>query len=355
MNFEEQQEILKKAASRKPEYEFDKTQPEYDSYLCPICSEVMKDPVVHSCGNMFCSECIKSVTSCPVCRKQATKKDFNPAPKLITNKILSFKVICKACKETMTLEAFNASHAKNCSFPCPFGCGEKVDFSNIEKHCKDGKCKNYLLSCPASEPPLSCQWHGHGGAEYDEHVSKCVLVSLIPFATFMIRSFSDINERLCKRDGHSYEGDGMICRYCGHQHRDCETDGHSYEGSKCKYCGSQRHDCETEGHSYEGSKCKYCGSQRRSCGADGHSYEGSKCKYCGFDMYSMTREQLVGRKVRRGRDWKWRNQDGGSGKTGTVTKVDSDPGWVRVTWSNGDDNCYRWGAQGCYDLEVVDP
>jgi len=222
MDYAEQQAILKDVLSREPECEFDETQPDYESYLCPVCSVIMKNPVIHCCcGNSFCSDCIKSVSSCPLCRKETTEKDYAPAPKLITNKIKSFKVVCKLCRETMTYEAFTGSHKKNCSFLCPFGCGETVSRSTFEKHCKDGKCKNYLLSCPASESPLSCKWHGHGGAEYEEHISKCILVPLIPFAMYMQNSIRTIHSRICERQHHSFAADGdrtvFKCKYCGYE------------------------------------------------------------------------------------------------------------------------------------------
>ena len=302
MSFEEQQAVLKEVLSRKPSCKFDETQPGFKTFLCPVCLDVFKNPVDHTCGNTFCSECVKSVSSCPMCRKQSSADDYKPASLIIKNTILSLKVVCGTCKKTMTYDEFNTSHDKNCSFSCPFRCGEQVNRTTFEKHCKDGKCKNYLLSCPASEPPLLCKWHGHGGPEYDEHVSKCVLIPLIPFATYMKTSIATIHERLCKKDGHCFEGDA----------------------TQCKYCGARREVAEEK------------------------PVPAPK-----INQYSLSREQLVGHQVRRGRDWKWGSQDGGKGSTGKVVRLDS-VGWVRVEWSNGDANNYRWGDGGCYDLEVID-
>ena len=88
------------------------------------------------------------------------------------------------------------SHDKNCSFPCPFGCGEVVNCSTVEKHCKEGKCKEYLLSCPACKPPLCCGWHGHGGAEYEEHVSKCHLAPFVAYAEYTQLAFAEIQKTI---------------------------------------------------------------------------------------------------------------------------------------------------------------
>ncbi|ELP92466.1 hypothetical protein EIN_523640 [Entamoeba invadens IP1] len=60
----------------------------------------------------------------------------------------------------------------------------------------------------------------------------------------------------------------------------------------------------------------------------------------------------VGKVVKRGRDWKWENQDGGEGNTGIVIDV-ADDGWVEVKWKNGEIAQYRWGDEGKFDLEVV--
>jgi hypothetical protein len=62
----------------------------------------------------------------------------------------------------------------------------------------------------------------------------------------------------------------------------------------------------------------------------------------------------AGTRVRRGRDWKWGDQDGGVGCVGSVT-VDQKPGdpWVKITWDNGHSNSYRYGEGPHIDLEIV--
>lgn len=60
----------------------------------------------------------------------------------------------------------------------------------------------------------------------------------------------------------------------------------------------------------------------------------------------------VGSRVVRGPDWEWDNQDGGAGVEGRVLVVRAD-GWVSVRWPSGEDNMYRMGVLGKYDLRVV--
>jgi len=65
--------------------------------------------------------------------------------------------------------------------------------------------------------------------------------------------------------------------------------------------------------------------------------------------------KLIGKVVSRGPNWIWGDQDSqGKGiivplpeKEGELTE-----GWVRVRWSDGYENIYRMGAQGCIDLYI---
>jgi serine/threonine protein kinase len=67
-----------------------------------------------------------------------------------------------------------------------------------------------------------------------------------------------------------------------------------------------------------------------------------------------SRPDPLGKLVRRSRDWKWGDQDGGVGGVGTVFKfIRGHNDWISVHWTCGKKNYYRWGADGCYDVEVV--
>ncbi|KAK2175091.1 hypothetical protein NP493_753g01042 [Ridgeia piscesae] len=68
----------------------------------------------------------------------------------------------------------------------------------------------------------------------------------------------------------------------------------------------------------------------------------------------------VGIRVVRGPDWKWSNQDGGEGHTGTVVEIgksgnnNTPSKTVVVQWDSGFRTNYRVGYQGAYDLRVFD-
>jgi E3 ubiquitin-protein ligase HECTD1 len=65
----------------------------------------------------------------------------------------------------------------------------------------------------------------------------------------------------------------------------------------------------------------------------------------------MLKHMVVGARVVRGLDWKWRDQDGSPQGEGTVTG-ELHNGWIDVTWDHGGSNSYRMGAEGKFDLKL---
>lgn len=65
---------------------------EQDQFCCPVCLEILRDPVTIPCGHSYCLDCIedywnrpkqKGQYSCPQCRQV-----FNPRPLLSRNTVL---------------------------------------------------------------------------------------------------------------------------------------------------------------------------------------------------------------------------------------------------------------------------
>ena len=66
----------------------------------------------------------------------------------------------------------------------------------------------------------------------------------------------------------------------------------------------------------------------------------------------------IGARVKRGRDWRWGEQDGGVGGLGTVVAAVGlvGPGWCSVRWDGAEEqSTYRVGHQGKCDLVAFLP
>ncbi|XP_053406216.1 uncharacterized protein LOC128559112 [Mercenaria mercenaria] len=84
-----------------------------------------------------------------------------------------------------------------------------------------------------------------------------------------------------------------------------------------------------------------------------------KCKFGvnGNYDFQVSKDQAVdcshlhiGSLVARGRDWRWKDQDGGEGSVGVVLKVDGPV--VHVIWPHGGQGNYRYGYNKKFDLAL---
>ncbi len=91
---------------------------EYD-YICPVCHEIFKTPVILSCTHSFCKECLqqfwrtKQTQECPVCRR--TSRHQPPVNLALKNLCESF---LQKRNERHSSEEFCSLHSEKLKLFC---------------------------------------------------------------------------------------------------------------------------------------------------------------------------------------------------------------------------------------------
>ena len=112
--------------------------------ICGICSSVLEDAVLTTCGHSFCSSCLEtwlarpSTATCPECRSVVNPNEAKPILSL-RNLINGFQVECdnteRGCKVLVKLERLR-SHLDVCPYHpvvCA-GCGDTVNRFELAGH-----------------------------------------------------------------------------------------------------------------------------------------------------------------------------------------------------------------------------
>ena len=151
------------------EYLFvEETKKNLEALQCPVCFEIVLEPVQTSCGHLFCTKCVRGVTKCPACREP-----FTSVPDHFNNRrVLSLRVKCpftaNGCKWVGDLGDVGDHVAARCKFqtkPCPY-----CEFTTIQKE----KLQQHLTSCDSHT--FQCP-NGCGAAPsrrgFSQHLEEC--------------------------------------------------------------------------------------------------------------------------------------------------------------------------------------
>ncbi|XP_073695076.1 tripartite motif-containing protein 16-like [Garra rufa] len=114
-----------------------------DEFMCPVCLDLLRDPVAIPCGHSYCKRCITGcwdqedqmrVYSCPVCRQT-----FSPRPALAKNTMLA-EVVEKLKKTKLSADCY----ARAGDVQCDICTGRKYKAIKSCLMCLNSFCQTHL-------------------------------------------------------------------------------------------------------------------------------------------------------------------------------------------------------------------
>ena len=156
------------------EYEFiDEIKKNLEDLVCPICQEILSDPLITSCGHLFCRRCLeehgRDLKDCPVCRQTYTSM----SDQFHARKIGGLKIKCprasQGCRWRGELKDAKGHHAALCHYAdvlCKNGCGKCLRRSAIVDH-ETKECPKRHYIC------LHCGEEGTFDAIESSHYTVC--------------------------------------------------------------------------------------------------------------------------------------------------------------------------------------
>ena len=128
------------------------------NFLCPICADVLKDPVQCQNQHYFCKECIKkhletNAKSCPICVQDLSEETLAEAPRILTDYLNGLLISCdhseRGCTEEVPVSGLK-SHVRECDFRpvvCTNEkCGQTFNQKDLADHVTN-ECEYRIVHC----------------------------------------------------------------------------------------------------------------------------------------------------------------------------------------------------------------
>ena len=134
------------------EYEFVDTQAELlEELRCPICLDLVSDPVQTSCGHLFCGKCIKGTNTCPIDREQFTSHPDNFNDRRVRNFMVECPNKGRGCQWQGSLGEADKHTDGNCEYQfvkcCNEGCDVEIEKRSLVDHMYY-VCPQRVYNCP---------------------------------------------------------------------------------------------------------------------------------------------------------------------------------------------------------------
>ena len=143
------------------------------NFFCPICTDVLKDPVQCHNQHLFCRACItehlKNSQTCPVCMQELTEEALSKPARIVTGYLDRLTISCehkeRGCVELVELGRLE-THISVCEYKpvtCPNErCEAVVNMADLEEHTSE-VCEYRQVFCEECGENMSFKKYGKHG------------------------------------------------------------------------------------------------------------------------------------------------------------------------------------------------